>query len=218
MDKQSIIEGETAPLSQNAFTKSGYTFSGWSITAAGGVAYTNGASYKMESSDVTLFAVWTPKASHTITFDGNDEDAVGTMDKQSIIEGETAPLSQNAFTKSGYTFSGWSITAVGDVAYTNGASYKMGTSDVTLYAVWKPKASHTITFDGNDEDAIGTMDKQSIIEGETAPLSQNAFTKSGYTFDGWSITAAGAVAYTNGANYKMESSDVTLFAIWTPEP
>ena len=73
--------------------------------------------------------------------------------------------------------------------------------------------NHTITFDANG--GSGTMTSQTIAEGATAKLKSSSFTRSGYSFAGWSTTLEGAVAYVDGASYAMGSSDLTLFAVWT---
>jgi len=45
-------------LSANAFTRTGYTFTGWNTAAnATGTAYANGASYPFSAS-TTLYAQW----------------------------------------------------------------------------------------------------------------------------------------------------------------
>jgi len=168
------------------------------------------------TTNLTLYAVWTQNASHTITFMSNG--ATGTMNPQTIIQGVTTTLSPNAFTNTGYTFNGWSRTTNGTLAYGNSASYTMGASDDTLYAIWTQNATHTITFDKNSESAVGSISPQSIIQGVSAPLTANTFTNTGFTFSGWSTTADGVPPeYSDGAQYLMGSSDVTLYAIWASE-
>ena len=215
MTAQSIVEGVSAALSMNTYTNPGYSFSGWAITDKGAVAYADGANYTMGSSDVTLYAIWTQNASHTITFDKNSPTADGKTESQTIEEGLSKALTLNGFSNAGYSFAGWSTTSDETFEYTDGASYTMGSSDVTLYAIWTQNASHTITFDKNDESAEGEMKAQTIEDGLSAALTKNAFKKTGYTFYGWSETSGGTVKYDDGANYKMETSDDTLYAVWS---
>ena len=89
----------------------------------------------MGTANVTLYAQWTANP-YTITFDKDDVDAVGTMANQTIASGSSASLTTNAFTKAGWQFTGWAETSGGTVAYVDGASYTMGTANVTLYAQW----------------------------------------------------------------------------------
>ena len=89
------------------------------------------------------FTDWTEDinpSTKTITFKANG--GTGSDYTQTIDEGKTATLTTCTFTYSGYSFTGWSTSATGDVAYTDGARYTMGSSNVTLYAVWKVKSLH----------------------------------------------------------------------------
>ena len=120
-------------LTANAFTRSGFSFSGWNTAANGsGTAYANSASYPF-AADVTLFAQWAsvPKI---VTFDANGGS--GSMSTQSASS--ATAITTNAFTRSGFSFSGWNTAANGSgTAYANGASYPFA-ADVTLFAQWSP--------------------------------------------------------------------------------
>lgn len=97
----------------------------------------------------------TPK-NYTITFDKNDDDAVGTMGSQEIAEGSSANLTANSFTKPGWGFAGWAESSTGAVVYDDQANYAMGSADVTLYAKWTAiDASFNVTTGVNDR--ISTM-------------------------------------------------------------
>ncbi len=128
------FEAETATaLQPNAFSKEGSVFQGWSTTSTGSVQYSNQASY-IATSDITLYAVWDNNASiYTITFNANG--GVGEMPPHSIQEGLESQLPPNSYTRDGYTFSGWSNSANGDVEYEDEEMYS-ASSDATLYAVW----------------------------------------------------------------------------------
>jgi uncharacterized repeat protein (TIGR02543 family) len=213
MTAQTIASGSSAPLTTNGFTKTGWSFSGWATSATGTVAYTDGANYTMSTANVTLYAIWTQN-SYTVTFNKNDVAATGTMSAQTIASGSSAPLTANAFTKTNWTFGGWATSATGTVAYTDGADYTMGTANLTLYAIWTQN-SYTVTFNKNDAAATGTMAAQTIAGGSSAPLTANAFTKTGWAFSGWATSATGTVAYANGGSYTMGTANVTLYAKWT---
>ncbi len=71
----------------------------------------------------------------------------------------------------------------------------------------------TITFDPNG--GSGTMSAQQAKTNEEVTLKQNLFTREGYMFAGWATSAAGNVAYVDGATYTMGTErQYTLFAIW----
>ncbi len=132
----SYSSGATATVSGNTGTlvKTGYTFAGWNTAANGsGTSYAAGATFTI-SANTTLYAQWTPN-NNTITFDANG--GTGTMSAQTIATAATATLSTNTFSNTGFSFSGWNTLANGTgTAYANGASYTMGTANVTLYAQW----------------------------------------------------------------------------------
>lgn len=135
MASQTVATDASITLPGNTFTRAGYTFAGWSTTAGGAVAFANGASYTMGTSNATLFAVWNANT-YTVTFNGNGSDG-GSMANQNYVTGTTANLTANAFTQTGYTFSGWNTSADGlGTSYANSALYTMGTANVTLFAQW----------------------------------------------------------------------------------
>jgi len=209
---QTKTEGVDLTLASNtgSLTKTGYTFAGWNTADNGnGTDYAEGASYSTDA-DLTLHAKWTVN-DYIITFDMNDTEAAGIMNNQTITFGTSDNLSSNTFSKTGWTFEGWATTSGGSVAYTDGASYTMGSSNVTLYAKWIVEVS----FNKNDLAAEGNMNPQGIESGTSQNLSLCTFTKTGWTFAGWSTTSGGSVDYTDGASYIMGSSSVTLYAQWT---
>ena len=95
-------------LTANAFTRLGYTFSGWNTAAAGGgTSYADGAIYSF-AADITLYAQWSALPNHTVTFNSNG--GTGSMSNQ--IANVPTALTANAFTRTGYTFSGWNTAAM----------------------------------------------------------------------------------------------------------
>lgn len=69
-----------------------------------------------------------------------------------------------------------------------------------------------VFFDANG--GTGELIPQFITKNSTAALRQNTYTKTGTTFLGWATSPTGNVAYANGANYTIGTSDVTLYAKW----
>ena len=77
---------------------------------------------------------------YTVAFNANGGS--GTMAKESFVYGTAKALTINNFTRTGYTFSGWSKkSSATSPEYTNGQSVKnLATTSgetVTLYAVWR---------------------------------------------------------------------------------
>jgi len=137
MTPQAIPSGSSTPLKTVGFSKVGWTFAGWATTSSGTKAFDNMASYTMGTNDVTLYAKWTP-INYKITFLKNNWNASGTMNQQTIACGSSAALTSNTFTDNCRTFIGWSTSSTATSPdYVNRASFTMGPSDVTLYAVWE---------------------------------------------------------------------------------
>jgi uncharacterized repeat protein (TIGR02543 family) len=127
--------GSSVTLATNTGTlvKTGYTFAGWNTLANGtGISYPENGSYVLTSSTI-IYAQWTLN-NYTVTFNANG--GTGTMSDQTIAFNASANLTSNTFTRTGYIFAGWATTSGGAVAYANGASYTMGSADVTLFAKW----------------------------------------------------------------------------------
>jgi len=196
------LDGTTITL-PTAPTYAGHSFNGWFVAPSGGAALTS--PYLLAGS-TTLYAQWTAN-SYTVTFNSNG--GTGTMANET--HNTLTALTTNAFTRTGYTFTGWNTLANGHgTAYANGATYPF-TALVTLYAQWK--VQFTVTFNANG--GTGTMARET----ESAPtaLTLNTFTRTGYTFTGWNTAANGhGTAYANGATYPFTAS-VTLYAQWMPK-
>ena len=219
--------GESLNLPANTFTHTGYTFKGWAKNSGAVSAdYTDGASVKdlssMDGAEVTLYAVWKLNQ-YTLQFNANASDATGTVSSVVATYGESLNLPVNTFTRTGYTFKGWSKNSGAVSAdYTDGASVKdLASIDgavVTLYAVWKAN-QYTLQFNANASDATGTVLSVTASYGEFLNLPANTFSRTGYTFKGWAKNSGAASAdYTDGASVKDLSStdgaEVTLYAVW----
>jgi len=123
--------GATSAVLSGLTTNTKYV---WGVRAVVGTP----ASYNY-SSDSPLFFTTVAIVNHTVTFDGNGADG-GSMSPQ--IASSATNLTANAFTRTGYTFTGWGTAAGGPVVYTDGASYDFS-ADITLYAQWSAGTQST---------------------------------------------------------------------------
>ncbi len=181
MSPQQILSGDTVPLNENKYKKDGYSFLGWATVSGGPVVYTDGDFYPKAGQDSkNLFAVWTENPTHAISFDGNGGEGVNYS--MSEKEGVLVNLLPNRFTKPGYSFSGWATSTTGSVTYPNQTSYRIGTADITLYAVWAADplyGSTLITFDPNwtnDDPRGGPGGYKLTGKGSMSALRVNAST------------------------------------------
>ena len=120
-------------LTSNGFVYAGHTFIGWNTSANGsGITYLDNASYPFTANG-TLYAQWAVNT-YTVTFSANGGS--GTMTNEVANYNVATALTLNAFTHTGYTFSGWNTVASGTgTSYANGAIYGFN-ANVTLYAQW----------------------------------------------------------------------------------
>ncbi len=94
---------------------------------------------------------------YSITYSTISGGGTGTMDSQNILEGSSADLNMNRFLSDDNSFLGWSSTPDGSVEYENGASYTMGSGDVTLYAIWGKIRVDSLTFVNTDVEEAVTL-------------------------------------------------------------
>lgn len=96
------------------------------------------------------------KASYTVTYDGNGAQAGSPpVDYQQYNEQAGVAVLDNTgiLEKSGYTFSGWNTEADGSGAsYNAGGTLIMGSSNLTLYAVWI--TSSPVDTENPDDDMV----------------------------------------------------------------
>ena len=199
-------------------TREGYTYS-----------WTPEPQTLVELEDLTYDIEWKPNP-YTVSFNANGGS--GTMDDQSFVYDTAQALTENAFTRSGYAFTGWSTAAEGGEsadAYADGASVKNLTAaengKVTLYAQWS-KAEYTISYknaDGTDftDWAAGAVYSQSygVDSGTvTLPTEDDVTAPAGQLFDGWYTDAE----YTDGPVTSFPAADAAnkvFYVKWkTDEP
>jgi hypothetical protein len=202
------VDNTPAALTTDSFSRAGYSFSGWNSAANGsGTSYADGAIYPFTTS-ATLYAQWVANIAYTVTFSANG--GTGTMAGET--DNQPAPLTIDSFARVGYSFAGWNSAANGSgTSYADGAIYPFTTS-ATLYAQWTATA-YRVLFNPNGGSGIMADETYS----RPAPLSANAFTRSGYSFSTWNTTANGSgTSYADGAIYPF-TADVTLYAQWTED-
>lgn len=93
----------------------------------------------------------------TISFDAYGGE--GTMSDQTVTYKVSTAIKENAFTRTGYTFQGWALTADGLKEYNDKQSVAF-TNSLTLYAVWQLN-SHEVTFTSSVTGATVTVNGQS---------------------------------------------------------
>ena len=196
-------------LTANTFTRDGYTFAGWALSADSNAVYIDMGKVKNLTSEnnatVTLYAKWLKL--YTITYELNGGINAESNPVNYTVETETVTL-VNA-TRECYTFAGWYI----DEECSDGITeiIKGSTGDITLYAKWIAN-NYTVTFDSNG--GTGKMPSQVFTFGTLQPLNSNTFKYTGCTFKEWNTKADGSgKTYSSGESCTF-GEDTTLYAQW----
>ena len=216
MKDQPMVCGTAKALTKNAFTRVGYTFSGWTRDPnSGNAEFTNGQKTLnltyADGDTVELYAVWTPIV-YKITYKNLTADELTQVPQSYTIEDSLLLQDLN---RRGYDFGGWYL----DGAFKKPVDTISGIGAKTIYAKWTAH-KYTVTFDGNGADK-GTMKDQPMVCGTARALTRNAFTRTGYIFAGWARDPiSGVVDFTNGEKvlryYEIDNYVMELFAVWVP--
>ncbi|MGD0220505.1 MAG: InlB B-repeat-containing protein, partial [Acidimicrobiales bacterium] len=212
MSPESYTSGVGKALTPNAFVRTGYTFTGWNTAANGtGGHYDNRQVITIDAA-MTLYAQWAGRTER-VTFKSNGGS--GSMSPESYRSGVAKALTSNTFVRTGYRFTGWNTAAKGTGRhYANGQRITIDAA-MTLYAQWAGRTER-VTFKPNG--GSGSMRPESYRSGVAKALTPNTFTRTGYTFAGWS-TAARATGrpYANGQRITIDAA-LTLYAQWKAKP
>ena len=210
----------TKPEVPSTPSKDGYLFEYWYILDSEG----NEVKYEFTEAtkNLEVYAKWTSiivtPEYFDVTFNANGGnfglDADGeeiTSIKQEVEGGKNAVRPQTP-TRDQYKFDGWYADSECLIPYEFGAV----SGSHTVYAKWSPVEPeptdvYYVTFDLNYTGASRldpvAVKKETPVAPPTTPV------RAGFTFDGWYKDAACTVAYVFSANV---SSDITLYAKWTP--
>ena len=215
---QSSAIGSRLPA---APAKRGYTFGGWFSGDTQLTAET------VITGDMTCTAKWTA-ITYTIAFSANE--GTGTMKSISAAYDEEVTLPKNAFTRPGYSFSGWgtySGTSYGtyqDEQTVRNLASEQGKT-VTLYAAWSGlpvDVTLKLNYEGAEDitrtGIVGSNYNYIVTESGGSKFSQVADpVRTGYIFDGWFDAAEGGNEIS--LSYKLTAADAengfVMYAHWT---
>jgi uncharacterized repeat protein (TIGR02543 family) len=143
IDFSSYIQGQTVTVIGNTgnLLRTHYSFNGWNTATDGnGTTYTQGQTFIMGPSNVTLYAKWTSNPTYKVTYEANGADSGDIpVDNTNYEEGQLVTvLGNNSLVKSGYGLVWWNTAADGTgTTYLKGKTFSIGAANVTLYAIWK---------------------------------------------------------------------------------
>ena len=199
----SVVDSIVLPTTNP--TRGGYTFLGWYAGASGGSSLSDPYSPPSPYGNVVIYAQWSA-ITYTITYDANTGAGSRAADSYTTGGAVLTLAGGTGFSKTGYTFGGWSTTQ--NDPSTIKTTYSSSAS-ISVYAIWTANTL-AITYDsqGGTSVSAGTSTTGgSISSAPTAP------TKAGYSLSGWSTTSSGSLItypYTHGQTVSF-----TLYAIWS---
>ena len=218
---QYVPENKEIFLAPNQFTYDHKRFEGWNTDRNG-----NGKPYKDNDkinirNNLILYAQWKDVdiISYDVNFvvnngswfDGTNDKKTVTIwryedeDKTLILKDTDIPSLGNPNT--GYKTGKWETDPDTDHTVTSNITYTYN-----FEPIW-----YTIKFDANGGE--GTMLDQSRTYNDKEPLTPNAFTFEGKTFDGWSTFPDGSgTHYADKEKGNLSSTKydvITLYANWT---
>jgi len=207
-----------------ATPSNGYRFKEWQMISGGAaLASTNSASttFFMPANAVTVRAIFEelPPLTHTVTYNYNYNGGTSATKQTDIVEeGQAIDLTPTA-TKADWTFVGWNTSK--DATSAEGqTSLLMGSSDVTLYAIYgKVIGASFIDYSPPGEISYGVSYMYRIYNNATyANASAEAVSISnypGWISRGWATdTAANASVSLADRGSTTISTDTSFYALY----
>ena len=208
-----------------AAPNSGFTFAGW--TTEDGIEVSKEATYSFKaSSDLKLIAVFrammrnTPPAAFTVTV-AKTQNGTATVSSANAEPADEINVAANEeITVTATPSDGFEVDQItwaqdGGEAQdiTDAKTFAMPAGNVTVNVTFKAKpVSYTVTF--NTNGGKESIDEQTVESGKTATKPADP-TKAGSTFAGWFSDAGLTKSYDFSTPV---TSDITLYAKWTPVP
>ena len=191
-------------------TRTGYTFTGWK--APDGSVKQGGDKVTLPAGGLNLTAQWRANT-YTVAFQPGG--GRGDMKDQPFTWDQDGQLAANAFTRPGYTFTGWK--ADNGHTYADKATVRNLTDRdkgvVTLTAQWEAGDS-ALTYDANG--GTGAPASQPGKTDQKANVSDTVPTRVGYSFDGWRAPD-GSVKH-GGDTVTLPAGGLKLTAVWRADP
>jgi len=192
-------------------SRPGYTFAGWTVSHNGadpGSAVTASQAYKDVAANdttpyITLQAQWTEKSSYTVKYE-MDGGEPAEADRTGVRWTEAGLLPAPP-TKDGWVFAGWRVTDGGGKPFVYAADRYADLADdedtleIELTAQWVVSDGYLVLYDLNGATSAPVPPKTDV-KWTDKNLLPAAPTKTGYTFDGWDVTA-------NGTDTDVQNTD-----------
>ncbi|WP_164716673.1 S-layer homology domain-containing protein [Paenibacillus whitsoniae] len=123
----------------------------------------------------------------TVTYNGNGNTSGTVPGKIAYKPNESAVVAgQGSLLKTNNTFAGWATSPTATTAvYAAGDTIPM-TQSISLYAVWTPIPTYTVTYQGGVGGSISSPNNETVAQGGSPASVPTVTPDPGYTFLGWS--------------------------------
>ncbi|OFR22377.1 hypothetical protein HMPREF2898_01200 [Atopobium sp. HMSC064B08] len=212
-NKTVSVPAQTTLDEPTGITRDGYVLVAW--------LRNDGKPYRFGSpvtEDITLTAKWVPiNQTHTITYDlaggtGSVSDPMHYAEGSDIrvldASGVTPPAGSRGFIC-------W--VASDGTRYYPGDLIPMGTSDISLRAVWANSNVVRLAYDLNYEGAPGRTYSDFVESNDTLIIDAADPVRAGYRFLGWSISKEGGALLHRGDKVEVDTINAegnVLYAQW----
>ena len=126
-----------------------------------------------------------------------------------VLEGQKFKVAYYSGTKTGFTFVAWKCS-LDSHQYDPGDEITMGTSDITLTAIWIEERRVEYDADGGSSDAPETKNYK---KGDQVTVETYSGVKKGYGFGGWTYDGR---LYKPGDKFVMGTKNILFLAKWVP--
>ncbi len=216
--------GNVTTAGSNTVTVIALTLTG-TPTVSGDWYMTTSVTYTKISDSTTTTVMYgehleiTAGITHTLSYNANGgSGAPSTQTVTNASSTTSMTISSTVPTRSGYTFLGWATSSSATTAdYSSGDTISVGSTAVTLYAVWQQITyTHTLYYNANG----GSGGPSTATVTNTSPTSNFTVSnskpiRSGYTLLGWSTSSSATTAsYFGGGTISVGTTAKTLYAVW----
>ena len=199
-------------------SRGGYNFSSWSLSWNGSGTRPSISGTRLTipantTGDITLTANWS-RASYSISYELNGGSYGSSHPSSYTASSSSQTITVSNPTRSGYAFSGWSISrssSGGSSPTISGTTLRIPANSyggITLTANWVQN-SFIVTFDSNGGSACSSI---SVTSGGTYGNLPTP-TRQYYTFTGWHLNSPTGILITSGTTVTATGNH-TLFASW----
>ncbi|NLA78526.1 MAG: VWA domain-containing protein, partial [Erysipelothrix sp.] len=214
---ESMDETQGVAKGSTAIPDADFLFVKWTSDAAGNDSVSSNPNFtpaKVNGKNVpaTYYAHFVRADDVTITYIANPG---GSVDRPSETLAPVSGIAQGstATPAPGYQFINWTSDAAGVLAVGSALLFvpaKVGGVNVaaTYYANFEP-IDYTFTFDPNHGTEANVVETFQV----GGSVTEANFSRIGFTFDGWTLDAAGNTPYTEGFT-DLAPEDVYVYAQW----